>query len=345
MSAQMRALLVAALLTMAQAQGVILKAQGPAGPASPGMAVNRNQADANIINKNEIVSNVVNECGRTTLQGNIDIGEETENHLGNQTITRVTAGATVDVIVAQVNVDGAGPYTCDLDLTSNSNGASGQTKLTVLESKPHNGLITLKVQMPTDMACVGASTGDVCTVRCFNNNAKGPFGGCFAVQQTDVTPKQNTPANIPTAATLQGVLSQVQQDVVDFPAAVKANQEAATQGEQGLTAVKELLANSTQVAAGPAAAAVNAGKGNTNNAGNANAGNANAGNANAGNANTGRPRAKAKGKGAAGLTALLDGAGGGAGNRQSPQQANNKRAPEHLLSSRLARRNIVGRVN
>ncbi|KAK2036549.1 hypothetical protein LZ31DRAFT_571340 [Colletotrichum somersetense] len=335
MSAQMRAWLVAALLTMAQAQGVILRAQGPGGPASPGMSVNRNQADANIINKNEIVSNVVNECGRTIMQGNIDIGEETENHLGNQTVTKVTAGATVDVIVAQVNVDGAGPYTCDLDLTSNSNGASGQTKLTVLESKPHNGLITLKVQMPTDMACVGASTGDVCTVRCFNNNAKGPFGGCFAVQQTDITPKQNTPANIPTAATLQGVLSQVQQDIVDFPAAVKSNQEAATQGEQGLTAVKELLANSTQVAAGPAAAAVNAGKGKTNNAGNTNAG----------NANTGRPRAKAKSNGAAGLTALLNGAGGGAGTRQSPQQANNKRAPEQLLSSRLARRNIVGRVN
>ncbi|KAK2030340.1 hypothetical protein LX32DRAFT_717009 [Colletotrichum zoysiae] len=340
MSAQMRALLVAALLTMAQAQGVILRAQGPGGPASPGMSVNRNQADANIINKNEIGSNVVNECGRTILQGNIDIGEETENHLGNQTVTKVTAGATVDVIVAQVNVDGAGPYTCDLDLTSNSNGASGQTKLTVLESKPHNGLITLKVQMPTDMACVGASTGDVCTVRCFNNNAKGPFGGCFAVQQTDITPKQNTPANIPTAATLQGVLSQVQQDIVDFPAAVKSNQEAATTGEQGLTAVKELLSNSTQVAAGPAAAAVNAAKGKTNNAGSANAGNANAGNANAG-----RTRAKAKGKGAAGLTALLNGAGGGAGTRQNPQQANNKRAPEQLLSSRLARRNINGRVN
>jgi len=337
MSTQMRALLVAALLTMAQAQGVILKAQGPAGPASPGMSVNQNQADANIINRKEIVSNVVNECGRTIRQGNIDIGEETENHLGNQTVTQVTAGATVDVIIAQVSVDGAGPYTCDLDLTSNSNGASGQTNLTILESKPHNGLITLKVKMPTDMACVGASTGNVCTVRCFNNNAKGPFGGCFAVQQTDTTPKENTPSNIPTAATLQGVVTQVQKDIVDFPAAVKSNQEAATQDDQGLTAVKELLANSNQKAAGPAAAAVKAGNSNNNNNGNGNTNNA-------GNANTGRPRGKAgaKGKGAAGFTALLSGAGGGGGNRQSPQRANNKR--EQLLSSRFARRNIFGRV-
>ncbi|KAK1977366.1 GEgh16 protein, partial [Colletotrichum cereale] len=255
MSVHMRALLVSVLLTMTHAQGVILKAQGPAGPASPGMLVDQKQVDANIINKKEITANVVNECGRTILQGNIDIGEETENHLGNHTVTQVTVGANVDVTIAQVSADGVGPYTCDLDLTSNSNGASGQTKLVVQESKPQNGLIKLKVQMPPDMACVGASTGDVCTVRCFNKSVKGPFGGCFAVQQTDITPKQNTPQNIPTAATLQGVLSQVEKDIVDFPAAVKSNQEATTQGEQGLTAVKELLANSTQEAAGSAAAA------------------------------------------------------------------------------------------
>ncbi|KAK2005772.1 hypothetical protein LZ32DRAFT_545375 [Colletotrichum eremochloae] len=352
---QMRALLVSVLATMAQAQGVILRAQGPAGPASPGMGVLANQADANIINKKEIVQNVVNECGRTILQGNIDIGEETENHLGNQTVTQVTMGSTVDVIIAQVSTDGAGPYSCDLDLTSNSNGATGQTKLTVLESKPHNGMVTLKVQMPTDMACVGASTGNVCTVRCFNNNAKGPFGGCFAVQQTDTTPKENTPKNIPTAATLQGVLSQVQQDVVDFPAAVKSNQEAATQGEQGLAAVKELLANSTQQAAGPATAGINTGtntngNGNTNNAGNTgNTNNAgNTGNANAGNTNTGRPNGKAdrgKGKGLPGLGALLGGNGAGGVKRQREQQANKKRSPESLLSSRYARRNVFGRVN
>ncbi|GKT89056.1 GAS1-like protein [Colletotrichum tofieldiae] len=138
---------------MAQAQGVIVKAQGPAGPASPGLLVDQNRADANIINKQEIVANVVNECGRTILQGNIDIGEETENQLGNRTVTQVTAGANVDVFIAQVSADGAGPYSCDLDLTSNSNGASGQTKLMVQESEPENGQIKLSVKMPDDMAC------------------------------------------------------------------------------------------------------------------------------------------------------------------------------------------------
>ncbi|KAJ0313832.1 uncharacterized protein N0V96_002108 [Colletotrichum fioriniae] len=278
-SPMMRALAAAAMLAMAQAQGVILAAQGPNGPASPGLLVDANKADANIINQKEIVDNVVNECGRTILAGNIDIGETTEAQLGNNTVTKVTKGSNVDVTIAQVSADGAGPYSCDLDLTSNANGATGQTKLQVQEAGAQSGQIKLKVTMPDDLACVGASTGDVCTVRCFNDNAKGPFGGCFAVQQTDTKPKQNTPANIPTAQTLDGVLKQVQQNIVDLPAAVKSNQEAKTQDDQGVTAIKELLGNNaTQQAAGPAGSGANTGNNNGNN--NNNNGNANAGNGN-----------------------------------------------------------------
>ncbi|KAK7448317.1 GEgh16 protein [Colletotrichum acutatum] len=277
------------MLAMAQAQGVILAAQGPNGPASPGLLVDANKADANIINQKEIVDNVVNECGRTILAGNIDIGETTEAQLGNNTVTKVTKGSNVDVTIAQVSADGAGPYSCDLDLTSNANGATGQTKLQVQEAGAQSGQIKLKVTMPDDLACVGASTGDVCTVRCFNDNAKGPFGGCFAVQQTDTKPKQNTPANIPTAQTLDGVLKQVQQNIVDLPAAVKSNQEAKTQDDQGVTAIKELLGNNaTQEAAGPAGSGANTGNNNNNNNNN---GNNNNGNANAGNGN-GRQKGK-----------------------------------------------------
>ncbi|OHE96950.1 GEgh16 protein [Colletotrichum orchidophilum] len=302
-SPMLRALAAAAMLAMAQAQGVILAAQGPSGPASPGLLVNPNKADANIINQKEITNNAVNECGRTILAGNIDIGETTEDQLGNKTVTQVTKGSNVDVTIAQVSADGAGPYSCDLDLTSNANGATGQTKLQVQESGAQSGQIKLKVTMPNDLACVGASTGDVCTVRCFNANAKGPFGGCFAVQQTDTKPKQNTPGNIPTAQTLKGVLSQVQQNIVDLPAAVKSNQEAKTQDEQGLTAIKEILGNTaTSEAAGPAGSGANTGNNNNNNNGNKNNNNGNGngngrqngqGNRNGGNnnANTGNNNA------------------------------------------------------
>jgi hypothetical protein len=110
--------------------------------------------DANIINTNEIVTNVVNECGRTLLGGNIDIGENTEDQLANKTITSVTKGSNVAVVIRQVNADGAGPYTCNLDLASNADGATGQTNLTVKETT-NGGNINLAVTMPSDMACIG----------------------------------------------------------------------------------------------------------------------------------------------------------------------------------------------
>ncbi|KAJ0273918.1 hypothetical protein COL940_009613 [Colletotrichum noveboracense] len=289
MSTSMKALVTSALLAVASAQGVILKAQGK-GAASLPLQVDTKKADANIINTKEITDNAVNECGRTILAGNIDIGENTENQLIAKTVTQVTKGSTVDVQIAQVNQDGSGPYTCDMDLTSNANGATGQTKLQVQEGQPQNGIINLKVTMPQDMACVGASTGDVCTVRCFNAAAAGPFGGCFAVQQTDTTPKQNTPQNIATKQTLENVLTQVQQNAKDLPAAVKSNQEAKTQDEQGVTAIKEILGNNaTQTAAGPAGNAAGGNTGNTGNNNNNNNNNNGGGNRknNGNNANNG----------------------------------------------------------
>ncbi|KAF3806658.1 hypothetical protein GCG54_00004290 [Colletotrichum gloeosporioides] len=295
MSTSMKALVTSALLAVASAQGVILKAQGK-GAASLPLQVDTKKADANIINTKEITDNAVNECGRTILAGNIDIGENTENQLIAKTVTQVTKGSTVDVQIAQVNQDGSGPYTCDMDLTSNANGATGQTKLQVQEGQPQNGIINLKVTMPQDMACVGASTGDVCTVRCFNAAAAGPFGGCFAVQQTDTTPKQNTPQNIDTKQTLENVLTQVQQNAKDLPAAVKSNQEAKTQDEQGVTAIKEILGNNaTQEAAGPAGNAAGGNTGNNNNNSNNGGGNRknNGNNANNGGATRGGGAAKA----------------------------------------------------
>ncbi|KAJ0306905.1 hypothetical protein Brms1b_010221 [Colletotrichum noveboracense] len=299
MSTSMKALVTSALLAVASAQGVILKAQGK-GAASLPLQVDTKKADANIINTKEITDNAVNECGRTILAGNIDIGENTENQLIAKTVTQVTKGSTVDVQIAQVNQDGSGPYTCDMDLTSNANGATGQTKLQVQEGQPQNGIINLKVTMPQDMACVGASTGDVCTVRCFNAAAAGPFGGCFAVQQTDTTPKQNTPQNIATKQTLENVLTQVQQNAKDLPAAVKSNQEAKTQDEQGVTAIKEILGNNaTQTAAGPAGNAAGGNTGNTGNNNNNNNNNNNGGGNRKNNGNNANNGGATRGGGAA----------------------------------------------
>ncbi|TVY25175.1 hypothetical protein LHYA1_G006037 [Lachnellula hyalina] len=315
------------LLALVHAQGVILSAQGSSGsPASLPLQVLLNQADANVINQAEIAGNVVNECGRTLLSGNIDIGENTETQLANKTVTSVTKGGNVDVTISPGGANGAGPYTCDVDPTSNADGVSGQLNVTVKETDS-TGSIKLALTMPSDLACVGASTGNICTVRCFNAAANGPFGGCFAVQQTDVTPAVNTPDNIQTAQTLAGINEQVAENQKDLPAAITGNQEATsgTEQEQGVLAVDNLLnidstasataaiaavstaasaAASTGKAKGSgtgakgaagAAAGAGTGKGAANGATAKGAGNAAAGNAAAGNAAAG----KAKGAGAA----------------------------------------------
>lgn len=154
-------LLAPAVFSVVYAQGNIVSAQGTKGsPASLPLSL-KGDGDANIINADEITENVTNECGRTLLSGNIDIGTETEAQLGNKTITSVTQGGTLTVTMNAINADGAGPYTCDMDQTSNSLGA-GQTKLTVKETDAAaNGQITLAVTMPKDMKCVGGTYSSI----------------------------------------------------------------------------------------------------------------------------------------------------------------------------------------
>lgn len=149
--------LAPAVFSVVYAQGNIVSAQGTKGsPASLPLSLKGN-GDANIINATEITENVTNECGRTLLSGNIDIGTETEAQLANKTITSVTQGGQLTITMNAINADGAGPYSCDMDQTSNSLGA-GQTKLAVKETDgAANGKITLVATMPADMKCVGGT--------------------------------------------------------------------------------------------------------------------------------------------------------------------------------------------
>lgn len=117
-------------------------------------------SDANFISLAEVKSNLVNECGRTIKNGNIDIGENTETALANGAVTKVTSGGTVTLKVNQVNSNGTGPYTCDLDETSNASGTTGQVALDVTQGDAGDGTgeMTLKVALPTDMACTGCKS-------------------------------------------------------------------------------------------------------------------------------------------------------------------------------------------
>ncbi|KAI7782814.1 gas1-like protein [Diaporthe eres] len=297
------------MLAVANAQGVIVKAVGDKG-TSTGLQVNPNDpADANFISAAELSANVVNECGRTMVGGNIDIGENTENALAANQVTQVTKGSTVTMTINAVNETGQGPFTCDLDPTSNALGTSGQTPLDVQQGNAQgNGEQQIKVTLPKDMACTGSSQGNVCTVRCKNAQ---DFGGCVAVQQTDTKalPADNDPANIKSAQTLAGIMAQIAQNKQDLPAAIQGNENAATVPEQGPGIAQAILDSDPQITQNTnteiakQVKAADAG-------GNANTGNANA---NTGNGKgTGGNRGGAKAGGAA-TGAATGGKGGGRG--------------------------------
>ncbi|KAK1776632.1 hypothetical protein QBC45DRAFT_211281 [Copromyces sp. CBS 386.78] len=251
---------LAAFVALAKAHGVILAAQGESGsPPSVGFGVNpeiaRNcttinpcQLDSTIIRDAEIKANLVNNCGRTQLSGNIDIAENTEAALSDGSVTQVKAGSKITVTIHQVNADGAGPFVCDLDETSNS-GLISQN-LTVTNNVPGaNGISQNKIQefnftvtMPDNFKCTGASTGDVCTVRCRNNAVAGPFGGCFAVQQIDTKPTTNTPDSVATFKSITEIEDERMVNVATLPIAMEANRKAgSSEAQQNAAAVDAIL--------------------------------------------------------------------------------------------------------
>ncbi|KAJ9313330.1 hypothetical protein C8Q69DRAFT_61295 [Paecilomyces variotii] len=280
--------------------GVILAVAGEKGsPDSQGFLVNttlpRNcinispcQQDTTILRDEEMNQNIVNTCGRTELAGNVDVGQETEKELAANRVTSVQKGSTLAVTIHQVNADGAGPYTCDMDPTSNSFSTNEFIKLQVSNNVPgKNGLsqakfqnFTMNVQLPDNLNCTGASTGNVCTIRCRNNALAGPFGGCFAVKQSDGTGRTNsTPEAITTAASLSDIQSQIDVDQQDIGAALEAAKEATAAGQD--PSLAEISALATNVAATPAAtpaASSSASKKHKGNNGNKNNNKANKGN-------------------------------------------------------------------
>ncbi|USP72829.1 uncharacterized protein yc1106_00103 [Curvularia clavata] len=287
------AVALAALLTTVHSHAAILQAVGDSGNSQgflvdPEIARNCTtispcQQDATIIRDAEITQNIVNACGRTEINGNIDIGEQTENELAAGRMTKVSSGSTIAVTIHQVNADGAGPFECDMDETSNavttftplkvSNNVPGAFGLSQAKEKD----FVINVQMPDKFNCIGASTGNICTIRCRNNAVAGPFGGCFAVQQTDGTGRTNkSAASVDTAQTLEGISAQILQNQKDLPAAIAANQAAgAAKGNEGASAISALL---------PAATQAPGNNNNNNNNGNKGNGNGNKGNGN-GNGN------------------------------------------------------------
>ncbi|KAE8863148.1 hypothetical protein PTNB73_06355 [Pyrenophora teres f. teres] len=312
---------LAAFFTTVHSHAAILAAVGDKGTSQgflvdPDLARNCTtispcQQDATIIRNSEIKQNIVNACGRTEIAGNIDIGEQTENELAAGRMAQVSSGSMIAVTIHQVNADGAGPFECDMDETSNaktdftplkvSNNVPGTLGLSQAKEKD----FTINVQMPEKFNCLGASTGDICTIRCRNNAIAGPFGGCFAVQQTDGTGRtNNSAAAVDTAQTLEGISAQILQNQKDLPAAIAANQAAgAAGGNEGASAISALVPAATPPA------------GNNNNNNNNGKGNGNNNNNGKGNGNNNGKQNGDNGKQNGAQAGNQAGAGAQAGNQ------------------------------
>jgi Egh16-like virulence factor len=99
----------------------------------------------------------------------------------------------------QVNGDGAGPLTADIDYTSGGTDASAFQQATVLQNIPGTNSrssaraqeFTVQVQMPPGATCTGSAGGanNLCVVRVRNAAKAGPFGGSgvFTMPETQVS--------------------------------------------------------------------------------------------------------------------------------------------------------------
>ncbi|GJD00238.1 cell surface protein [Colletotrichum higginsianum] len=103
---------------------------------------------------------------------------------------------TITMTFRQINQDGAGPLTADVDGTSGGTKEEAMQSAKVTTDVPGLGIqglslatnteFPVKVQMPAGMTCdatVGMAT-NVCVVRVRNGAAAGPFGGSAAFTQT-----------------------------------------------------------------------------------------------------------------------------------------------------------------
>ncbi|TDZ24826.1 hypothetical protein C8034_v012438 [Colletotrichum sidae] len=109
---------------------------------------------------------------------------------------------TISMTFRQINQDGAGPLTADVDGTSGGTRADAFQSAQVTTDVPGLGIQGLslatntdypvKVQMPAGMTCdakVGMAS-NVCIVRVRNGAAAGPFGGSAAFTQSAVARKR-----------------------------------------------------------------------------------------------------------------------------------------------------------
>ncbi|KAH7092888.1 hypothetical protein BKA62DRAFT_751629 [Auriculariales sp. MPI-PUGE-AT-0066] len=147
------------------------------------------QQDTSIIRDREIARGTASACGRTRLGGVNDIAAQMAAASSDGLPSATTAGE-VEMTLHQINGDGAGPYTCDVNTDGTGNAFTPMQVTTQVpgnngRSRARAEDFPLVAQMPAGTTCTGGPDGNACLVRCRNPARAGPFGGCVAVTMGD----------------------------------------------------------------------------------------------------------------------------------------------------------------
>ncbi|KAH7385974.1 hypothetical protein BKA66DRAFT_569291 [Pyrenochaeta sp. MPI-SDFR-AT-0127] len=125
---------------------------------------------------------------------------------------------TVTMTFHQVNQDGAGPLTAQIDATSGGTDPAAFQDAQVTQDVPGIGIgglsgaavmdFPVKVQMPAGMTCQGTAGGatNVCIVRMQNSALAGPFGGSAAFTQSTAAKKRAVEYNLRKRHMARGIL-------------------------------------------------------------------------------------------------------------------------------------------
>ncbi|KAI6376730.1 hypothetical protein MCOR25_002695 [Pyricularia grisea] len=178
--------------------GAIIKAVGDAGGEGMGLGVvtstprDGTRRDPFQQDSTRFKGQQADSFGETVGGGQNDVESMTKAIMaetGTQ-LPQISPGGSLQMTLHQVNGDGAGPYTCELN--SDASGSSWQQiRVTTTppgrNSRNRDGAMTdfpLVAEIPQRQACTGTVAGqtNVCLVRCMNGARAGPFGGVVAAQ-------------------------------------------------------------------------------------------------------------------------------------------------------------------
>jgi len=157
--------------------------------------------------------------GQKTAKGAVEQGVSKAAGQGASSGLPTTYDAgEISMTFHQVNQDGAGPLTAQIDATSGGTDPAAFQDAKVTQNVPGIGIgglsaaqttdFPVKVQMPAGMTCSGSAGGanNVCIVRLQNAALAGPFGGSAAFTQSTAAKKRAVEYNLRKRHMARGVL-------------------------------------------------------------------------------------------------------------------------------------------